>query len=222
MFVKICGTTSEEDALLSVALGADALGFIFAPSKRQVGVERAADIIKRLPPDVLTVAVFRDETTERVLETVLKTGVKGVQLSGREGPEAIEAIRAKLPLFVIKGVSAASPSLARVQEFKADAVLVDAPSPGSGQVFDWRLAHNLPDGRTILAGGLHPGNVAEAIETVKPWGVDLATGVEASPGVKDPTKLREFISRAKAAGAKLGDRRVSSGDGPYDWREDWE
>lgn len=225
MFVKICGTTSEEDALLSVALGADALGFIFTASPRQVTAERVSDIVKRLPPEVMTVGVFRNETTSRILDFVMKSGVRGVQLHGMEGPEVVEELRSKLPLFIIKAFGASNPGLRKANEFRADAVLIDAPSPGSGQVFDWRLAEGVPDReRVILAGGLTADNVGEAIETVHPWGVDVVTGVEASRGVKDPAKLRAFITNAKAAFEKTEQRPSHDGDSAlYDWREeDWQ
>jgi len=218
MFVKICGTTSEEDALLAVALGADALGFIFAPSPRQVAPALVADIVKRLPPEVLTVGVFRNEMPSRLVDIVLETGVRGVQLHGSEGPDAITTIRSKLPLVMIKAIPAGHPEVRRAGRYKSDIVLLDAPSPGSGQVFDWRLAEGVPDGiRLMLAGGLGPENVAEAIEGVHPWGVDVVTGVEASPGRKDPVKLREFIRRAKEAEPAHYEAR---GEGPYDWQEE--
>src|SRR4051812_4502212 len=99
MFVKICGTTSEEDALLAVALGADAVGFVLAPSKRQVTPEVVSDIVKRLPPEILTVAVFRNESRDRVVDVALKTGVRAVQLHGFETPEDVAYIKSKLPLI---------------------------------------------------------------------------------------------------------------------------
>jgi phosphoribosylanthranilate isomerase len=220
MFVKVCGTTSEEDALLAVAMGADAVGFIFAPSSRQVKVGTAADIVKRLPREVLTVGVFRDEAPARVVEIVNTIGLRAAQLHGHETPDQAQWVRERVPL-VIQAFAAGDPAIAKARDYGADAVLLDAPSPGSGQIFDWTMAE-VPDGvRMILAGGLTPENVAEAIARIHPWGVDVASGVEASPGRKDPVKVRAFVAAAKAA-APDTDGDAASGDEaadeePYDW-----
>src|SRR5215213_10950810 len=124
MFVNICGTTTEEDALLAVAMGADAVGFIFAPSARQVSPSVVADIVKRLPPTVLTVGVFRDETPERVVETVHRTGLRGVQLHGHETPATTRWVKERVP-FVIKAFATGGKGLHEAVEHGADAVLVD-------------------------------------------------------------------------------------------------
>ena len=199
MFVKICGITSEDDALLAVAMGADALGFVFAPSKRQVTVSAASDIVKRLPNDVLTVGVFRDETPERVVETVHRVGLRGAQLHGHEAPEETWWIGERVP-FVVKAFVAGNRGVSDAAGYRASAILLDAPSPGSGTVFDWRLADGVSDkNRLIVAGGLDPTNVAAAIEATRPWGVDVSGGVESSPGRKDPRKVRMFVANARAA-----------------------
>jgi phosphoribosylanthranilate isomerase len=217
VFVKVCGTTSEEDALLAVAMGADAVGFIFAPSPRMVAPGAVADIVKRLPPEILTVGVFRDQSPERVVEIVKATGVKAVQLHGRETPAQASWVRGRVPVL-IKAFAAGDPLVANAAAYSADLVLLDAPSPGSGQVFDWRLAEGAPPGqRLVLAGGLTPDNVADAIAQVQPWGVDVVSGVEAEPGRKDARKLRTFVAAAKAAARPYYD---GSGEGPYDWQED--
>ena len=228
MFVKICGTTSEEDALLSVAMGADAIGFVFAPSPRQVQAARVADIVKRLPPEILTVGVFRNDSVDHIAEVVLKSDVRAIQLHGSEDPDDIAAVRKRFPTTIIKAFPSSSVELRHADRYGADIVLLDAPSPGSGQIFDWRLAEGIPDGvRLMLAGGLSPENVTEAIEAVNPWGVDVVSGVESSPGHKDARKLRDFIVRAKAAVpphrrsvAGVDDASISAGPGPYDWKED--
>lgn len=218
MFVKICGTTTEEDALLAVALGADALGFIFAPSPRQVTATAVSDIVKRLPPDVFTVGVFRNDPVDRVLQLVAESGVKAVQLHGDETPSDIAELKSRFAIPVIKALPAASQAVRVADQYGADAILLDAPSPGSGQVFDWRLAEGIPDGiRLILAGGLDPSNVADAIEAVKPWGVDVVSGVESKPGVKDPRKLREFVESAKRSAPEPYHAHAA---GPYDWQEE--
>ena len=215
MFVKICGTTSEEDALLAVAMGADGLGFIFAPSPRQVSPSAVADIVKRLPPEVITVGVFRDESPERVVEIVNRTGLKGAQLHGRETPEQAKWIRARVP-FTIQAFPAGDRAVRNALDYGADIVLIDSPKPGSGQVFDWSWAGEVPrSARLMLAGGLHPENVADAISQVRPWGVDVVTGVEQSPGRKDARKVRAFIQAAK-------DAEVPAYEGGEDLPFDWE
>src|SRR5262245_47159818 len=196
MFVKICATTSEENALLAVALGADAVGFIFAPSPRQIAPQKVYDITRRLPPEVLTVGVFRDQAPERVIELVHQSGVKAAQLHGHETPEITQAVKRQVR-FVIQAFSAGSAGLRTADRHGADVVMVDSPNPGSGLVFDWGLVDEAPqDSRILLAGGLGPENVATAIARVKPWGVDVASGVEREPGRKDPTKLKAFIDAA--------------------------
>jgi phosphoribosylanthranilate isomerase len=218
VFVKICGMTREDDALLAVALGADAVGFVFAPSPRQISATHARDIARRLPPEMLTVGVFRDELPQRVVRICHETGLRAAQLHGRETAEDTRWIRARVPV-VIKAFAAGDPELDRADHYGADAVMVDSHAPGSGEVFDWSLAEGAPSGRRfILAGGLTPENVADAIERVRPWGVDVASGVESAPGHKDPRKLRDFIRAARAAAPRpyAGDED----DMPYDWEED--
>jgi len=197
VFVKICGTTSEADALLAVAMGADAVGFVFAPSPRQISATVASDIAKRLPPEVMTVGVFRDESPARVVEIVNGVGLKAAQLHGHETPEQARWVRERLP-FVIQAFPAGAPALAKAPDYGVDVILIDAPSPGSGQIFDWRLAEVPAGQRLMLAGGLTPANVAEAIAKVRPWGVDVVSGVERSPGVKDPVKVRAFVAAARS------------------------
>lgn len=222
MFVKICGITSEEDALLAVALGADAVGFIFAPSPRWVSVGKVYDITRRLPPEILTVGVFRDEHPRRVVETVDRAGLKAAQLHGHETPEDVAEVM-KSVRTVIKAVSAGTSDAARADRFPTDLVLVDAPAPGSGRVFDWSLLGEVPVGpRLILAGGLTPENVAAGIAAARPWGVDVSSGVESSPGHKDPVKLRRFIAAARDASPPEDDDTDAGrgGRAPYDWMDD--
>jgi len=189
VFVKICGITNEEDGLLAVALGADAVGFVFAPSPRQISPKVAYDITRRLPPEVLTVGVFRDELPERVIDICDRAGVKAAQLHGHETPEVTQLVRKQVG-FVIKAFAAGSDALDRADEHRADVLLIDSPTPGSGQMFDWTLVDGAPqDAKILLAGGLDPDNVALAIARVKPWGVDVSTGVEKSPGRKDAMKM---------------------------------
>ncbi|MEY2566551.1 MAG: phosphoribosylanthranilate isomerase [Actinomycetota bacterium] len=215
MFVKVCGTTSEDDALLAVAMGADAVGFIFAPSPRQVHPVRVADIVKRLPPEILTVGVFRDEHPERVVALVNQAGLKAAQLHGHESAEQSRWVRERLPV-TIKAFPAGSPAVGKAKDYGSDIVMLDAANPGSGQVFDWRLVDGVPAGtRLLLAGGLTPENVVDAIGQAHPWGVDVVTGVESEPGRKDPRKLRAFVAAAKSAAVPPYEGEAI---GPYDWQ----
>lgn len=217
MWVKICGTTTEDDALLAVAMGADAIGFIFAPSPRQISPRIAADIVKRLPPEIVTVGVFRNESPDRVVQICTAAGLSGAQLHGNENTQSTKWVKSRLP-FVIKAFPAGSERVARAHDYGASAVLLDAPHPGSGQVFDWALAQEVPVGqRLIVAGGLNPDNVAGAIERTNPWGVDATSGVESSAGRKDPVKLRTFIANANAAAPEDYEPDRT---GPYDWMID--
>ena len=205
MFIKICGITNEQDALLAVALGADALGFVFAPSPRQVAPSKVREIVRRLPSEIVTVGVFRDELPKRINDIMQEAHLQGAQLHGHESllvtSEVSESVR-----FSIKAVVAGSPDAARADEFVCDAILVDGLSPGSGEVFDWQLMNEIPLGlRLILSGGLHPENVGEGIDRLRPWGVDVSSGVEKSHGLKDPIKMRQFIANARAAAREIGD-----------------
>jgi phosphoribosylanthranilate isomerase len=227
MFVKICGIANEDDALLATALDADALGFVFAPSPRQVHPETVRDIVRRLPREVHTIGVFRDERPERIIEIVGRAGLRGVQLHGHEPASEVKWIRERVQ-FVIQAFTAGDPALANAGASAADIILVDSPDPGSGKVFDWRLAEGAPRGkRILLAGGLTPDNVGEAIRLVRPWGVDVSSGVEREPGRKDPGKLRRFVVAAREAAADIEDRsvdltvdEVGGITRPWDWQID--
>jgi phosphoribosylanthranilate isomerase len=223
MFIKICGITNEEDALLSVAMGADAVGFIFAPSPRQVAVGAVSQINKRLPGEVLSIGVFRDSLPNRVRDVVSASGVKGAQLHGSESPEDVALIRPHVH-FLIKAFGVNSPLIVRSGEYAADALLIDSPSPGSGEVFDWQLLEGIPStDRLILAGGLTPENVGEAIARVRPWGVDVNSGVESSPGHKDPRKLRAFVQAVREAERLFGADEPDEPDRGgvlYNWQEE--
>jgi phosphoribosylanthranilate isomerase len=199
--VKICGLTRLEDALAAARLGADALGFNFWPrSKRYVPPEAAGAIVRSLPAGVATFGVFVDPTREEVLAALAASGVGVVQLHGDEPP----ALCTSLPAPVVKAIRVeSSASLASLASYEVRAFLLDAPSAGyggSGRTFDWSLAaevaRELP---VLLAGGLAPENVAEAVRTVRPLAVDVASGVESAPGVKDLGRLQAFIRAAKEA-----------------------
>jgi len=199
--VKICGITRVEDALAAVRLGADALGFNFWPrSKRYLPPSDARAIVRRLPPFVTAVGVFVDPSREEVLRAAEASGIAVAQLHGDEPPELCAA----LPLPVLKGIRLdGAHAIARLASYEVMGFLLDAPTPGyggSGTTCDWPLAaevaRELP---IVLAGGLTPENVAEAVRAVRPWAVDVASGVESAPGVKDEARMRLFVARAKGA-----------------------
>jgi phosphoribosylanthranilate isomerase len=212
MFVKICGVTTVDDALLAAGLGADAVGMIFAASSRRVSQGEARDIARRLPGEVVSVGVFRNERRERVVELANTIGLRAVQLHGQESPEDTRWVAERVPI-VIRAFAATDPALARAADYGPVWLHVESSTPGSGQVFDWAVLEEAPlDRPFILAGGLDPGNVADAVETVRPWGIDVATGVEASPGRKDPARLRRFLAEARAA----AERVERAGPAPWD------
>ena len=217
MFVKICGITNEDDALLCVAMGADAVGFVFAPSTRQIAAQQVYDITRRLPPEILTVGVFRDELPARVIDIAIRSGVRAVQLHGHESPAVVAEVATQVR-WVIKAFAAGSGDARQADKFATDLILVDATSPGSGNVFDWSLVDEIPDGqRLLLAGGLTAENVAHAVQRVRPWGVDVSSGVERSPGKKDALKVKAFIQRAKEAEPH---QYLGQDELPYDWADD--
>lgn len=200
--IKICGTTNLDDALLAADLGADALGFIFyPPSPRYVAPETAREIIAHLPPFVAAVGVFVDEDAAQVQDVAARAGLDWVQLHGRESPEYCRSLGRK----VIKGFRIKDEtSLLELEAYRGavQAMLLDTYKKGqvggTGTAFDWRLAREAKKfGRIILAGGLNPENVAQAIQVAAPDAVDTASGTEAAPGRKDPEKLRAFCKAVR-------------------------
>jgi len=200
--VKICGITNLDDALHAAACGADALGFVFyAGSPRFVAPADVAMICAELPPFVSRVGLFVNEAPERIREIAGQCGLDVLQLHGDEPPEVCT-----LPPFrVIKGVRPRTlADLPALSSYPVSALLVDAAVPGqyggTGQRADWHLAREIvARHRVILAGGLVPANVAEAVREVRPYGVDVSSGVEASPGRKDPEKVAQFMRMAREA-----------------------
>ena len=199
--VKICGITNIEDALHAARCGADALGFVFfAGSPRCIEPETARSIIAALPPFVTSVGLFVNERPERIEETAAFCGLDLLQLHGDEPPAAcrIPGRRVTKALRVRD-----EQSLVQAADYDVAGLLLDAWVPGAfggtGRSFNWQLAARLArQCPVILAGGLTPRNVAEAVRTVRPWAVDVSSGVEASPGKKDPEKVAAFIRKAKA------------------------
>ncbi len=199
--IKICGITRLEDALEAARLGADALGFNFWPgSRRHLPPEAAAAMIARLPPFVTPVGIFVNQPEEEILAAARESGVRVLQLHGDEPPD----LCARLPLPVMKSIPVqAVRSLAALASYEVAAFVLDTPSRGfggSGQAFDWSLAQGVSEiAPIVLAGGLTADNVAEAIAAVHPYAVDVASGVERSPGVKDHEKMARFVAAARGA-----------------------
>ncbi len=190
--VKICGITSLYDARLATNAGADALGFVFAPSARRVAPDTAASIIDRLPPLITTVGVFVDATTADIESVISQTKIHVVQLHGVEGPEDCAAIAAPVvKRFRVSPDDTASDIVSRVAGYDVSACLLD-PGAGSGETFAWSLARAVA-GPVIVAGGLNPANVRAAVAAVEPYGVDVCSGVEFRPGIKDAEKVRAFV-----------------------------
>jgi phosphoribosylanthranilate isomerase len=205
--VKICGITSLSDAKHAADYGADAIGFNFyAGSKRYISSLLAAEIVEQVTMRVEKIGVFVNATGEEIVEIEDAVQLDTVQLHGDETPEFIEELRNKSDATIIKAIRI-GPDFDRnnVLRYKADAILLDAFSRdergGTGETFDWEIARQVVElvDQVYLAGGLTPENVAEAIRVVRPYAVDVASGVETSPGVKDSEKVAAFIKAAKEA-----------------------
>ena len=203
--IKICGLTRREDAEAAVRHGATAVGFVFWPgSARRVAPDVAAAIVRVLPPDVVKVGVFVDESPDVMRQVAIEVGLSAIQLHGEEPASCA----AELGCQVIKAMSAEQ---AITTSWPPDAlILLDAVDPvargGTGTRIDWTAARAVARRRrVVLAGGLTPENVGEAVATVRPFGVDVSSGVERTPGVKDDDKIRRFIAEARAAFVRLED-----------------
>jgi phosphoribosylanthranilate isomerase len=222
LWIKICGNTLLEDAQLAVEAGADAVGFVFAPSPRRVTAAEAAAIVRHLPAIVEKIGVFVDAPVEEIYSIVRECGLTGVQLHFDAKPELHAKLRKllgpQLRILRVVHFDAEAAMLLKKQLAEhalnphIDAVMVDSRTAvavgGTGAAFDWATARKTlfqgtkTQNRLIAAGGLSPENVAEAIATLRPWGVDVVSGVESAPGKKDPEKLRQFMARARATKRK--------------------
>jgi phosphoribosylanthranilate isomerase len=230
MWIKICGNTSLADAQHAANSGASALGFIFAPSPRRVTVEQVRAISPHLPRNVERYGVFVDASFEEIVAAVSDADLTGVQLHANSDPELPRRLRAH---FTVDSASAPISILAvlafsddmepqieivardAARDGAIDALLIDSRSPighgGTGIRYDWQAAQHIfrrvaPQLRLIAAGGLNPDNVAEAIRTLSPWGVDVTTGVEAAPGRKDPARVTAFTRNARDTFAQLKEK----------------
>ncbi len=220
MWVKICANTSLEDAQFAADAGADAVGFVFAKSTRQVTPAEVRAIIPMLPVELEKYGVFVDAGFEEIAQIVDECGLTGVQLHAANDPALPSKLRnhssgVRRPLRILKVIHYSSDLKEQIRAAQSDSaidgVLVDSRTAtlvgGTGRRFDWEAASGsfVAAGsrlRMIVAGGLNPDNVGEAIVTLRPWGVDVASGVEAKPGRKDPAKLKAFVENARIAAAK--------------------
>lgn len=220
LWIKICGNTSLADAQLAAEAGADALGFVFAPSPRRVTVDQVKAITPHLPAHIEKIGVFVDESLSAIEEAVRACGLTGVQIHGDAGPKAPGRLKEQFgpSLRVLRvvhfGPHAARQAAAFAQNLiqdPVDALLIDSRTAtavgGTGITFDWLAARETLFGsahaRMVVAGGLTPANVVEAIRTLRPWGVDVVSGVEAEPGRKDPAKIRAFVEQARQTARAL-------------------
>jgi phosphoribosylanthranilate isomerase len=221
IWVKICGTTNLEDARAAADAGADAVGFVFADSPRKIDPKQAAEIVSQLPSAVEKVGVFVNERAARIREIVKQVGLTAVQLYGEEAADSAERLFPVEPqqrprvyrALSMKTIFSAANATAFLRAHRVkqvfDALLVDSGSStrggGTGLTFDWERARPFitglkKTGKVIVAGGLTPENVARAVEMFRPWGVDVASGVEKEPGRKDHEKIRAFVTAARRAG----------------------
>ena len=200
--IKICGITNLDDALYASEQGVDALGFNFyKKSPRYIEPQKAAEIIAQLPPFVMPVAVFVNEREEKIRDIQFTTGIKVLQFHGDERPEFCERFATRvIKAFQVKDKE----SVKHLAHFHVSALLLDSYKEGvrggTGETFDWHLAVVAKTfGRIILAGGLTPENVSEAVKLVQPYGVDVAGGVEKGKGIKDHMKIKKFIAEVRRA-----------------------
>jgi phosphoribosylanthranilate isomerase len=224
MFIKICANTNLEDARLAAELGVDAVGFVFAPSKRRVTPEQVAEITRELPADLAKVGVFTSTDAAEIVQAAKVAGLTAVQLHSAFNPKLVDAIHAGsggvlhvvqvvdvpvgMDLDKLRGLLTAVLSHPYVLVALLDASHGGA-SGGTGRNFDWErtaaevlAVQEATGGWVVVAGGLNSENVGEAIAAFAPWGVDVASGVESAPGKKDPARLRAFVAAARTAGSR--------------------
>jgi len=197
--VKICGITNMEDALSAVDYGADALGFVFfEKSPRYITPDKAREIISRMPPFVTTVGVFVNEEVARINEIMGIAGIDILQLHGDEKPDACNICHRVIKAFRVKNFTDLKP----LENYRCSAFLLDTYSPesfgGTGQIFNWDIAVEAKRfGRIVLSGGLNPDNIEKAVTYVRPYAVDVSSGIEENKGKKDLKKMKAFIEKAK-------------------------
>lgn len=202
--VKICGITKLEDALACVEYGADAVGFVFAESPRKIDRSRCKEIVDCLPPFITTVGLFANQSKKEVSETAKYFHLDVLQFHGEESQEFCSYFNKR----IIKAFRVSDENdIKKLDNYKVSAYLLDSYDKkklgGTGKKFDWELVKGVKNKRVILAGGLTPDNVGEAIRACAPYGVDVSSGVEISPGVKDHKKIKKFIDAVKQAAINI-------------------
>ncbi|MGH3914002.1 MAG: phosphoribosylanthranilate isomerase [Pseudonocardiaceae bacterium] len=204
MFVKVCGVRTEADITAAAAAGADAIGLVFGESVRRVDVDLARRLVQGVPPQVLAVGVFGGVAVQEVARLARQSGVGAVQLHGPYPRSAFERLRAS-SVRLIRATPLDPDTDLRVGAYGEEMLLLDSAVAGSGHRWDLSLlAGARPRGRWLLAGGLTPDNVVEAVGAARPWGVDASSGVESRRGVKDHGLIREFVGSARAALTNMG------------------
>jgi phosphoribosylanthranilate isomerase len=216
LWIKICANTSLADAMVAAEAGADAVGFVFAPSPRRVTAEQVAAIVPELPAKIEKIGVFVDAAMDEIVATVEAAGLTGVQLHSDVTAKETAKLRVRfgpgLRILRVVHFEAGAPErvAAAAQDASVDAILIDSRTAkavgGTGKTYDWGAARRVLFGamkekKLVAAGGLTPENVAEAIATLHPWGVDVVSGVEVEAGRKDASKVRAFVANARAANA---------------------
>ncbi|MRH90723.1 phosphoribosylanthranilate isomerase [Nocardia sp. SYP-A9097] len=196
MFVKLCGLRTEEDVATAVAAGADAVGFVFTASPRQISVDTVRKLLAGVPAHVLTVGVVHGISSTEAGELAEAAGVDALQLHGAYPRSAFDEVAG---LRLLRATSLTAETDVRTGAFGEEWLLLDSTVAGSGERWDLAaLERTPPTGQWLLAGGLSPANVAEAIAAARPWGVDVSSGVESSRGVKDHRLMREFVTAARS------------------------
>ncbi|MFI9503530.1 phosphoribosylanthranilate isomerase [Nocardia sp. NPDC052566] len=196
MFVKLCGLRTEEDVATAVAAGADAVGFVFTTSPRRIPVDVARDLLREVPPEILTVGVVHGISPAEAGELARASGVSALQL---HGSYPSTAFRELAEFRLLRATSLIADTDVRTGAYGEEWLLLDSPVAGSGARWDLTALNAArPTGNWLLAGGLTPANVAEAIAIAQPWGVDVSSGVESTRGVKDHGLMREFVAAARA------------------------
>ena len=216
MKVKICGIRSYEDARAALDAGAWALGFVFhAPSKRYIGPEEAGRIVRKLPPGTLTVGVFVDWPLEHVQAALGAGSLRAAQLHGSEDPAYAASVRADMVIKAIRVGDGFDPEV--IRDFAGCRILLDTRAPeapgGTGRTFDWTVARRAGEiSPILLAGGIRPENVEEALATARPDAIDVSSGVESSPGVKDPARIADlFLAIERSEGRQNSGGQDASG-----------
>jgi phosphoribosylanthranilate isomerase len=224
LWIKICANTSLADAMVAAEAGADAVGFVFAPSPRRVTAEQVAAIVPELPAKIEKIGVFVEATFDEIAATVEAAGLTGVQMYSEVTADATAKLRARFGpgLRILRVVhfetGAPERAAAAARDASIDGILIDSRTAtavgGTGKTYDWAEARRTLSGaikemKLVAAGGLTPENVAEAIATLHPWGVDVVSGVEAAPGQKDAAKVRAFIENARHRSSQLARSSVN-------------